>query len=62
MNQRLQDKIAHYRKTAKSHRSASVSNGSEPVRTDGLAKVIRSKKDADTFMAELNSAVKRAGK
>jgi hypothetical protein len=62
VNQRLQNKIAQYKRTAKSHRSASVSNGPSPVRADGLAKVIRSKKDADTFMAELNSAVKRAGK
>jgi hypothetical protein len=32
------------------------------VRADGLSKVIRSKKDADIFIAELKSAVKRAAK
>ena len=61
MNQNIQQKIDHYKKTAQR------SQGSNPkpvqskfVRVDGLAQVIRSQKDAENFMAELKSIVKRA--
>jgi hypothetical protein len=62
MNQRLQDKIAQYKRAARGDRSPSVKGEASAVRADGLSKVIRSKKDADIFMAELKSAVKRAAK
>jgi hypothetical protein len=62
MNQSIQEKIEQFKKIAKGHTDKSLSNHPEPVRADGLAKVIRSKKDADNFMAELNSIVKRANK
>jgi len=62
MNQRIQEKISKYKRTAKSHGDVSVPNHAGAVRADGLTKVIRSKKDADNFMAELNNLVKRANK
>jgi hypothetical protein len=62
MNQRIQEKIAQYKKAAKGHGNPSVANKRGAAHPDGLAKVIRSKKDADNFMAELNSVVKRANK
>jgi hypothetical protein len=61
MNQRLQEKLANYKASAKSHGKVSVGHGTPAVPADGLSKVIRSKKDADDFMAALN-AVKRSGK
>ncbi|NLR80093.1 hypothetical protein [Chitinophaga eiseniae] len=61
MNQNIQQKIDQYKKAAQ------TSLGSNPkpvrsksVRVDSLAQVIRSQKDAENFMAELNSIVKRA--
>ena len=60
MNQRIQQKIDQYRKIAKSQVINTVPPQSKSTRTDGLAKVIRSKKDADNFMAELNSVIKQA--
>ena len=60
MNQLLQKKIALYKEAAKSRKNTSVTNQPDATRTDGLAKVIRSKKDADTFMAELDDIIKRA--
>lgn len=60
MNQRIQQKIDQYRKIAKSQIINTVPTQSKSSRTDGLAKVIRSQKDADNFMAELNSVIKQA--
>ena len=61
MNKNIQQKIDQYKKIARS------SQGSDPkpvqsksVRVDGLSQVIRSQKDAENFMAELKSIVKRA--
>jgi hypothetical protein len=62
VNQSIQEKIEQYKKIAKNDRANSLPNQPSPARADGLAKVIRSKKDADNFMAELNSIVKRANK
>lgn len=61
MNKNIQQKIDQYKKVAQR------SQGSDPkpvqsksVRVDGLAQVIRSQKDAEDFMAELENIVKRA--
>lgn len=60
MNQRIQNKIARYKKMADnsvgSERATHVAGG----RADSLGQVIRSKKEADEFLAELEAAVKRA--
>jgi hypothetical protein len=61
MNQRLQEKLARYKASAKSQEKVSVDHGTPAVPADGLSKVIRSKKDDDDFMAALK-AVKRSGK
>jgi hypothetical protein len=61
MDQRLQDKLAKYKASAKSHGKVSIGQGTSAVPADGLSKVIRSEKDADDFMAALK-AVKRSGK
>lgn len=59
MPRSIQHKIELYKKLAKSQPDApALSLPSN--RTDGLAQIIRSQKDADNFMAELNSVVKRA--
>lgn len=60
MNQRIQHKIDEYKKIASSHKGQTVSSHSISNRHDSLATVIRSKKDAVEFMAELESAVKRS--
>lgn len=61
MNQKIQKKIDQYKKFAKGRVADSTSAPEvRPQRIDGLGKVIRSKKEADSFMAELNSIVKRA--
>jgi hypothetical protein len=53
-------KIDQYKKTAQSQRSNPKPAQSKSVRVNGLSQVIRSQKDAETFMAELKSIVKRA--
>ncbi|RFS24705.1 hypothetical protein DVR12_05760 [Chitinophaga silvatica] len=60
MKQSLQQKIDRYKKLAQSQGSNSKPAQSKSVRVDSLAQVIRSQKDAENFMAELNSIVKRA--
>jgi hypothetical protein len=60
MNQNIQQKIDQYKKTAQSQGSNPKPAQSKSVRIDGLAQVIRSQKDAENFMAELKSIVKRA--
>jgi hypothetical protein len=58
MNQRIQNKIERYKKMASATNAHAVPVHTA-VRHDSLAQVIRSKKDADEFMAELENAVKR---
>jgi len=60
MNQRIQHKIDEYKKMASSHKGNVMVSRLTFSRLDSLAAVIRSKKDADEFMAELESAVKRS--
>ncbi|SEV91064.1 hypothetical protein SAMN05428988_0363 [Chitinophaga sp. YR573] len=61
MNQNIQHKIDQYKKVAqRSQGSNPKPMQSKSVRVDGLAQVIRSQKDAENFMAELKSIVKRA--
>ncbi len=60
MNQSIQQKIDRYKKLAKSSGPAPAPIQPVVANADGLTKVIRSKKDADNFMAELNGIVERA--
>jgi hypothetical protein len=45
---------------ASTHKGYVIGSRLTSIRQDSLARVIRSKKDADEFMAELESAVKRS--
>jgi hypothetical protein len=60
MNKDIQEKIELYKKMAKSQRVSIDSMPNSPGRPDSLSQVIRSKKDADDFMAELNAIIKRS--
>ena len=59
MDQRIQEKLAEYKKKAKSQ-GGNVGPKTRSTRIDSLSQVIRSKKEADIFMAELESAFERA--
>jgi hypothetical protein len=58
MHQRIQEKLATYKASAKSQGKVSEGNLATAGPADGLSKVIRSKKDADDFMAALNGVKK----
>lgn len=60
MKQTIQQKIDQYKITARNQGRNPKPVQSKSVRNDGLAQVIRSQKDAENFMAELRSIVKRA--
>ena len=60
MNKTIQDKIEQFKKMAKTQGSKSVSPPARSGQIDSLSQVIRSKKDADDFMAELNAVIKRS--
>jgi hypothetical protein len=60
MKQSIQQKIDQYKKAAQNQVGNSKPAQSKSVRVDGLAQVIRSQRDAENFMAELKSVVKRA--
>jgi hypothetical protein len=60
MNQRIRHKINQYKKMAEGHNGNTVPKKAVESSTDSLLQVIRSKKDADDFMAELDSIIKRA--
>lgn len=61
MNPKIQQKIDQYKKIAQRNQGGNPKPvQAKSVRVDGLAQVIRSQKDAENFMAELKSLVKRA--
>lgn len=60
MKQSILQKIEQYKKIARAKGGDLKPVKSKSVRVDSLAKVIRSQKDAENFMADLNSIVKRA--
>jgi hypothetical protein len=60
MNPTIQHKIEQYKKMASSSTSSAISNRSTSNRQDSLGEVIRTKKEADQFMAELESISKRS--
>ena len=61
MNKEIQQKMERYKKMANSHPGHTApTNNTKSTRTDSLSKVIRSKEEADIFMAELESAFKRS--
>lgn len=61
MNSRVQGKINEIKKlSARSKTSHSVSSATRKQSTDGLSVAIHSKRDAETFMTELNAIRKRA--
>jgi hypothetical protein len=59
MNKDIQQKMAQYKKMANSHNGNTTQANSQSTRSDSLSKVVRSKKDADIFMAEVESAFQR---
>lgn len=60
MKQSIQQKIDQYKKAARNQGSNPKPAQSKSVRVDGLSQVIRSQRDAENFMADLKSIVKRA--
>lgn len=67
MKYSIQQKLDRYMAIARNQASKpntafSKLTPSKPIRADGLLQVIRSKKDADAFMDELNSIINRAKK
>jgi hypothetical protein len=60
MNKGIQQKMAQYKKTAGSHSGNTAPTNSRSTRNDSLSKVIRSQKEADNFMAEVESAFQRS--
>ncbi|HEY8927705.1 MAG TPA: hypothetical protein VIM55_00840 [Mucilaginibacter sp.] len=59
MNKNVHDKIELFKKMAKSSGDSRTTTPVVSEHVDSLAQVIRSKKDAEDFLAELNSVVKR---
>ena len=60
MNKAIQQKMEQYKKMAGSHTGNATPANSRSTRNDTLSKVIRSKKEADDFMAEVESAFQRS--
>jgi hypothetical protein len=61
MNPRIQNKINQFKKIAATQKAEEITLHSENSRTrDGLTQAIRTKKDADIFMAELKMAIEKA--
>ena len=61
MNSRVQGKINEIKKlSARSKAGYSVSGGIRKQNADGLSMAIHSKRDAETFMTELNAIRKQA--
>lgn len=60
MDPKIQEKINRYLEIAKSKDNTPHTQQSIAPQNDSLSQVIRSKKEAETFMAELNSVIQRA--
>jgi hypothetical protein len=60
MNKGIQQKMAEYKKMANSHNGNSTPAHTKNTRVDSLSQVIRNKKEAEDFMAEVESAFQRA--
>jgi hypothetical protein len=60
MNKGIQQKMAQYKKMANSNAVKTTSTATKSARADSLSQVIRNKKEADDFMAEVESAFQRA--
>jgi hypothetical protein len=60
MTKGIQQKMAQYKRMANSRSGNSVSTTSRSTSNDSLSKVIRSKKDGEDFMSEVESAFQRA--
>lgn len=59
MDPKIQKKLDEYKKLVTNH---AKSNGSRTNQQDSLRQLIKSKKDADNFMAELENAIKRSNR
>lgn len=57
MDPKIQKKPDDYKKLVTNHAKSTSSRISQP---DSLRQLIRSKKDADDFMAELENAIRRS--
>ncbi|WP_316817369.1 hypothetical protein [Pedobacter nyackensis] len=57
MDPKIQKKLDEYKKLVTTHFKSTSSGVSQP---DSLRQLIRSKKDADDFMAELENAIRRS--
>ncbi|SEP45948.1 hypothetical protein ACFGVS_28020 [Mucilaginibacter sp. AW1-7] len=60
MDQQMLKKIEQFKKLATVKGGAPVASNGKTINNDSLSQVIRSKKDADDFMAELEAVAKRA--
>ncbi|MGN6396161.1 MAG: hypothetical protein ACTHMI_11385 [Mucilaginibacter sp.] len=60
MNKSVQEKIDQFKKLAKTQGSKREPSPMSSGHVDSLSQVIRTKKDADDFMAELNAVIKRS--
>jgi hypothetical protein len=58
MEKRIQEKIDKYKKAAKSQPPLTAEHVGHNTADDSLSKVIRTKKDADNFMNELDRLTK----
>ncbi|PWG79310.1 hypothetical protein [Pararcticibacter amylolyticus] len=60
MNQRVQQKMAELKKMASKSAKPASATSEMAFGSDSLSKVIRNSKDAEVFMAELDSIARRA--
>ena len=60
MDEKIQKKMAEYKKMAQSQAGSITPASSQTPRADSLSQIIRSKKDAEDFMFELENAIRRA--
>ncbi|WP_111596187.1 hypothetical protein [Chitinophaga skermanii] len=61
MNKKILKKMEQYKKIAQKNTVTASSTVPDAVlREDNLYKVIRTQKDADTFMIELNNVIRQA--